>query len=440
MSLNYSLDRTISLEWERQLLPLQPIQCRCDLVNRYDSKVRLLGLNHRSADVAARSKMAIQGSDIPQFLDLLKQEGVEEAVILSTCNRTEIYVVGGSNDASLLALAKSSGMEIGEVEKNIYKRSGVCAACHLFRVTSGLDSAVIGESEIVTQVKEAVRLSSLVGPVLRFHFDRALEASKKVRTETNLCKSVTSIGSLAIQVAKAQCGPLSEQNVLVLGAGKVAQRILKELETNKARKVTVLNRTVSRGGELAGKHNAEWGSLEAIPKLLEEVDVVFAAASVHQPLIDHAMVPRGRNPLFIDLGIPSNVDKANLRVVDVDDLSGQCATNNESRIAAVPQALAILEGELERLIVSLTEREAATTIKKLSDYGEEVRQRTLDLALAQLPGLEPKEKRIVENLTRRIVQGLLVVPFEELKKGEFSPEERRAIERAFCLSPGESDN
>ena len=439
MALNTSLDRKIGFHGAA-LMSLQPIPCRCDLSISQDSKVRLLGLNHRSADVAVRSKMAIQGSDIPPFFDLLKQNGVVEAVVLSTCNRTEIYVVGGNSNASLNALAKFSGMEIDEIEKNVYKRSGVCAACHLFRVTSGLDSAVLGESEIVTQVKESMLLSCLMGPILRLHFDRALEASKKVRTETNLCKSVTSLGSLAIRVAKSQCGPLSDQNVLVLGAGKVAQRILKELEATKTGKVTILNRTVSRGSELAIKHGAEWGSLDSIPRLLQEVDVVFATATVHEPLIDHTMVPLGRNPLFIDLGIPSNVNKNNLRVVDVDALSSQCATNTESRIESVPKALAILDGELERLIISLTEREAATTIKKLSDHGEVVRQRTLAWALAQLPELEAKEIRIVENLTRRIVQGVLLAPFEELKKGEFSPEERQAIERAFCLSSGELVN
>ncbi|MGV3618412.1 MAG: glutamyl-tRNA reductase [Fimbriimonas sp.] len=402
-------------------------------------ELRLLGLNFRSADVSLRSRVALAGPRLQQFLLSLREHGVAEAIVLSTCNRTEIYTVGGEAPPLIELLSNAAGVSAAELWTHAYQKGGGCAACHLFRVASGLDSAVLGETEIVAQVKAAWRDGGFPGPTLDLLFQRALEASKRVRSETALCRNVTSVGSLAVREAQRHVGPLTDRAVLLLGAGQIAERVAKELSALGVRRVTVLNRTVERGTEVADRFGFASGPLEDLPAALADVDVVFATATAPGPLITVDNAPIGRDPLFVDLGIPRNIDVPGRRTLDIDSLAAQCAENADARNAAIPDALGILDAELERLLVSLTERQAASTIQGLVEHGEVVRQRTLAWALERLPDLDEKERRVVEDLARRMVLGMLMPPIEELKKGAFTSHERATVERAFRLAPKEQD-
>jgi glutamyl-tRNA reductase len=376
---------------------------------------------------------------LERFLGLLREHGIAEAVVLSTCNRTEVYSYGGDTDHVVRLLAQSAGIEEVDLRPLLYRKAGVCAACHLFRVVSGLDSAVLGETEIVAQVKSAVREAGFVGPMLDLLFQRALAASKRVRTETELCRNVTSLGSLAVREAQAQGGSLRSRKVLVLGAGQIAERVVKELRAVGATDVTVLNRTSERAEELARRFGFSAGPLTNLTTALSEADVVFATATAPTPLITAENAPVGRETVYIDLGIPANIDLPGARTLDVDDLAARCAKNAEARNAAIPFAMGILESELERFLVTLTERQAAPTIRGLVQHGEAVRKQTVDWAMERLPDMTDRERQVVEDLARRLVLGMLTPPIEELKKGGFSPTERAIVERAFRLSLEDED-
>ncbi|RYG23859.1 glutamyl-tRNA reductase [bacterium] len=435
MSLSPSADRAIGCHATLHLLPsVTAGQCRIGAAGVTGQAVSLVGLSYRSADVSIRSRVSLSGERLERFLGLLREHGIDEAVVLSTCNRTEVYSFGGETGHVVRLLAQFAGLEEGELRPLLYVKSGACAACHLFRVVSGLDSAVLGETEIVAQVKSAWSEASFTGPTLDLMFQRALAASKRVRTETELCRNVTSLGSLAVREAQAQGGSLRDRKVLVLGAGQIAERVAKELRSVGATDVTVLNRTVDRAEALAGRFGFAAGSLTNLTTELATADVVFATATAPEPLITQENAPVGRNTVFIDLGIPANVDLPGTRTLDVDDLAARCARNAEARNAAIPSAMGILESELERFLVTLTERQAAPTIRGLVQHGEAVRKQTVDWAMDRLPNLTDRERQVVEDLARRLVLGMLAPPIEELKKGGFSPNERAIVERAFRLS------
>lgn len=442
-------DRILGCESTLHLLPsVASNGCRvaeaCDQ-GGIDPGLRLVGLSFRSADVNVRSLAALSGERLSRFLALLREHGATEGVVLSTCNRTEVYFVGAEGEAVAGLLAQFSGLELAALRPHLYVKSGVCAACHLFRVAAGLDSAVLGETEIVAQVKSAWRESSFNGPTIDLVFQRALEASKRVRTETALCRNVTSLGSLAVREAERLAGPLSERGVLILGAGQIAERVAKELKGVGARRVLVLNRTPEHAREFAERFGFAWGSLAELGTALWEADVLFASATAPEPLVTREGLARqmaaraGRPLVTIDLGIPPNVEPGtvhpNLQSLDVDGLSSLSAKNEALRNDAIPDALNILESELERILVALTERQAAPTIKALVEHGEEVRQRTLEWAMEKLPDLDEKQRRVVEDLARRLVLGMLTPPIEEMKRGGLTPEERTAVQRAFRLLP-----
>lgn len=440
MSLSPSADRAIGCNATLHLLPTPAAgQCRIGASGVEGHSVSLVGLSYRTADVSIRSRVSLSGDRLERFLDLLREHGIMEAVVLSTCNRTEIYAVGGESDHVVRLLAQSAGMAEAELAPLLYRKAGTCAACHLFRVVSGLDSAVLGETEIVAQVKSAVREAGYPGPTLELLFQRALAASKRVRTETELCRNVTSLGSLAVREAQKQGGALRNRKVLVLGAGQIAERVAKELKAVGATDVTFLNRTPERAEELARRFGFSAGPLMNLTMELAAADVVFATATAPTPLITAENAPAERDTVFIDLGIPANIDLPDARTLDVDELAATCAKNAEARNAAIPSAMGILESELERFLVTLSERRAAPTIRGLVQHGEAVRKQTVDWAMERLPNLTDRERQVVEDLARRLVLGMLTPPIEELKKGGFSPNERAIVERAFRLPSEDED-
>lgn len=409
----------------------------------------VVGLSHRTASAELRNRASISGDQTQGFLRMAIESGLTECVVLSTCNRTEIYYSAGDVAIVRKLIADHAGVPVAEIQPHLFEKACVCAACHLFRVVSGLDSIVLGETEIVAQVKDAWKRSTELGtsgPTLDLLFQRGLEASKRVRSESELCRNVTSTGSLAVREAAKGAIPLRDATVLVVGAGKIAERILKDLAIVGAKKVSVLNRTLDHAEELAARFGVEAASLEDLPSAIKKADVVFGTIGAPTPVITAAMLDtslRG-SLVVVDLGVPPcveiGVDISDVRVVRLDDLKETCDDNSVRRQAAVPDALEILDQELDRFGPALAERAAAPTIRALMEKGEEIRNRNLAWAKDRIGEVSDKQWRIVEELAKRMTLGLLQTPIEGLKSHLAGAQHRDVVERLFDLQTDGSNH
>ena len=398
----------------------------------------MVGLSFRTAPLEIRGRFA---PDARAFVREARERGLRECVVLATCNRLEVYYAGGSAAIPVEMLAREAGMATPALWEHLYEKHCGCAACHVFRVASGLDSAVLGETEIVAQVKTAWAVSreeGMVGPMLDLLVQRALEASKRVRTETELCRAVTSTGSLAVRTVRERLGGLSGRRAVVLGAGQIARRLVLDLRGAGA-EVSIVNRTLARAEDLAGLAGAEAFSLDALETEVARADAVFAAATVAAPLLTRDLMARvaGRRGGFpltvVDMGVPPNVEAGVPNVVDIDALSERTTEAEGLRLSSLPPALAILQQELAKFHATLAARTAGPTIQALVQRGDEIRTRNVEWARERLAGLSEKDMRVVEEMARRLTIGLLEAPIDGLK-GELSAREHRhVVEQLFGL-------
>lgn len=410
----------------------------------------VVGLSHKTTPLELLSILGLTKEQLAGFLAKARLAGLAECIVLSTCNRVEIYFAGGDGNVAIKLLAEHAGVDPDTLKPHLYNQACFCAACHLFRVTSGLDSAVLGETEIVAQVKEARAISEregMVGPMLDLLFKRAMEANKRIRTETNLCKSVVSVASLAVREATAEAGPLETKTVALLGAGKMAARLAKEITLTRRAKTIVLNRSLENARELAKPMNAEARSLSELEFTIAESDVVFAAVGAGRSVLDpsdlaKAMAGRVARPLIVvDLGVPANVAPGtlpeNVKVIGLEELSSKSAANAESRTGSVQPSIDILEEELERFGEALIERAASPTIQALMKFGEGIAKKNLDWARAKMPNLDEKQLQTIEELMRRTVLGMLEAPINTLKTDISWAEHRHLLENLFAIGGGE---
>lgn len=407
--------------------------------------LRLVGMNFRTADLALRGRVSFSGESLKRLLARLMDAGIAEAVVLSTCNRTEIVFFGDDHGCVSMILAEASGVPIEELEGHLYCRTGHLAAEHLFRVCSGMDSAVLGETDILAQIKQALAAAQeikSVGPWLNLLFRHAFAASKRVRSETDLCRGITSLGSLAVREASSIMEGLKGKSVLLLGAGKLSERIAKDIVLESPASVTVANRTLAAAKVLADRHGVDYCTLEESIALLSEVDIVFSAVGSSAPILDRAHLAeatdgRKNRPLVIvDLGVPANVTPDAKRLeevvaVDVDHLIERCARNTEKRQASIPGANAIVSEAIGELAQAYSEREAANAIHALVRRCEEVREQNLAWAIERLGELDTRQRKVVEDLTLRMMRGLLESPIRSLKDSSFGPDERDVVLRLF---------
>lgn len=406
----------------------------------------VVGLSHKTAPLELLSILGLTKDQLPDFLAKSKAAGLSECIVLSTCNRVEVYYAGGDANLAIKLLAEHAGVSLETLKPHLYIQACFCAACQLFRVTSGLNSAVLGETEIVAQVKEARLLAEkegLVGPMLDLLFKRAMEASKRIRSETNLNRSAVSIGSLAVR--EVSC--TETMTVAMLGAGKMAARLAKDIAPIPRAKTLVLNRTVESAGAIAKSLDAEVRSLEQLPATLEESDVVFAAVGagrsvINPEMLEAAMAGRASRPLtIVDLGVPTNVAPgtlpANVKVIGLEELSAKSAANAETRNDSVGLSLRILDEELHRFGEALIERAASPTIQALMKFGESVAKKNLEWAKEKLPDLDEKELRTIEDMMRRTVLGMLEAPINTLKTDAAWAERRHLLENLFAIGGGE---
>jgi glutamyl-tRNA reductase len=437
-------------------------------------QVFVLGLNHKSAPVEVRERLALSPSRLAQALRTLRGlPGISEAAILSTCNRAEFYVAGDEAAVAQLEAFLCEQAQGASIQPHLYRFEGGESARHLFRVASGLDSLVLGESEILGQVKSALaqsREAGTCGPVLDEALRRAIACGKRARTETGIGRGALNVGSAAVELARQIFGPLQGHTVLILGAGKMSALTAQHLVSSGARRILVANRTYARAQELArtfsdeatrgeaaprprqvlaGIPNADARAVswEEFPARLVEADIVISSTRAPHLILtpEHiapAMRARLGRPLFlIDIAVPRDIDPRvnaleDVYLYDIDDLSAVVESNRAGRAVEAARAESIVDEEAASWQKWLRGRGSSPVASALAQHAQQVRDREVEAALANLGHLSERDKATVAALGRALSSKLLHAPLRHLREGALEhPDDAQAIARAFKLAP-----
>lgn len=401
-----------------------------------DSPLLLVGWDFRQTPVELRERLAFSPDKVREALGALRQQGLlAEGVILSTCNRSEVYGVKGAAiegrdplQALTEFIADYHGVPASEAGSAGYRHSGPEAVRHLLRVAAGLESLALGEDQILAQVREAFRLASGAGAtraVLHRLFQKALETGKRVRSETGLSSRPISIPGVAIELAQKIYEDLSPRRFLVLGAGETSGIFYDLLLARGAKNITVVNRTLERAEALCrrGGKAAPW---EQLPSLLHEADIVVSAVSSDTPVIGleearrAVRLRRGQPLFFLDLGIPRNVDP---RIADlddaflyaVDDLQEIAERNRQERQKEIVPALEILEEELDAFVSWFNSLAVVPTLTALRQKFETIREAEFDRPLEGLSHLAEKDREKIKQMAASMVRCLLRRPTDAIK-------------------------
>jgi glutamyl-tRNA reductase len=376
----------------------------------------LVGTSHRLSPVEVRERVALDLTGAAELARRMARGG--EAVCLSTCNRTELYLVDSEPEA---AEERASEALLGE-EVELYRMTDEAAALHLFRVAAGLDSLVPGEGEILGQVRDAYEAGAH-GPVLDRLFREALRVGKKVRTETAINESPASVSSAAAALAQQVFGDLTGCRVLLVGAGEVSELAARALAARGAAIGAVTSRTQANAARLAEAFDSHAVPFERLGSELDHADVVVSSTSSPEPILSRAQVPdRKGRPLFvIDLAVPRDVDPAVARLedcylYDIDDLQAVVRESLNGRWREAERAEGIVEREAERFRDWQASLQVVPAIASLRERAESIRSGELAKAESRLEGLSESERRTVESLTTQIVNKLLHVPIVRLKQ------------------------
>ena len=395
----------------------------------------LVGLSHKTAPVEIRETLTFPANRQDEALSLLTSNpAVSEAVIVSTCNRTEIYAVTAAGLDGAAAIidfaAKYHGLDRDDLSRYLYVREGESVIRHLFRVVASLDSMVLGEAQILGQVKEAYDHSfnnGASGRVFNKLFRQSFEVGKRVRTETEIGENAVSISYAAVELAKKVFDSLEGRTILVLGAGKMSELTAKHLLCNGVHKVLVANRTYERAVELAARFDGEAIRYEDMFARMGEADIVISSTAATEYVVtkaDVAAARKGRKgtPLFlIDIALPRDIDPAvndlaDVYLYNIDDLNGVVSANLEERMQEAELAEVIVSEEMSAFERWLESLEVVPTVAAIRAKSEAIRQAELAKAMKRLGNLSAKEQQTVEALTASIVNKMLHGPTERLKK------------------------
>ena len=399
--------------------------------------ILLLGMNHRTASLDLRERYAVD--DVRSPLTKLTADGdIEEAVLLSTCNRVEVVATTRRPDAARIRLRSFVARELGEgnqvpgdqaLDEALYEYGEDSAVRHVLRVTCSVDSLVVGEPQILGQVKDAYRAAvecGACGPILSRLYQRAFSTAKRVRNETRIAERPISVARVAVDLAKQIFESLDDKSALLIGAGEMIELALETLRGEGLAAIRVANRTPARAENLASRFDASAHGLGELPEILSRSDIVLTCIAGSDPImtvesVSQALRARRGRPIFvIDIGVPRNVDPAvndldNVYLYDLDDMSGVAEANAEERRREVVHAEEIVLEEQQRFEGWLAARSAVPTIQHLRERAEEVRVGELDRMLSRLD-LDESQQAGVDALTRAIVNKLLHAPLSRLRK------------------------
>jgi glutamyl-tRNA reductase len=400
-------------------------------------QVALIGCSHRTAPVEFRERISFTPKQALDAADELRRQGIlDEAVVVSTCNRSELYGVPTEVGITITEAMEdfvTSFHQIprAELSGRIYRRIGPDAVRHLFRVASGLDSMMLGEAEILGQLRTAYGQAldhGATGPVLNRAFQGALEVGKRVRAETEVGARPMSIGLAGVKLAERVFGNLKGHSALILGAGRVAEQVVDHLRNRGIGSLRVVNRSFDHAAELAARMGGEalrWESLESV---LGVPDVVVTSMGSTGPVLTREMLERaiearsGRPVFVVDLGVPRNVDSRaaelyNLYLYDIDDLGDVVEQNRKAREAEVPHAEAIIAEHIAKFESWRAALEAGSIVDDLRDRFHEHREILLRERLGEMPDLPPEERERIMRITKELIDRVLDQPAERLRTG-----------------------
>ena len=397
--------------------------------------VFVAGLSHRSAPIDIREQLALEEDKLREVLRDVAGRGVcSELMILSTCNRVEVYgvaaVPGEARSLAFGQLASQRGLAWRDLEPLVYTVTGEEAALHAFRVAASLDSLVLGESQILSQVKaayEVARAQGVTGPILNTLMTRSLGVAKKVRAETGIGEAAVSIPSAAIGLAKTIFGELSGRTVLILGAGEMTKVAVRHLKGEGVQAVVVAHRHFDRAVEMAAELEGRAVRFDQIRQELLQADIVLSSTAaphyiVHRADVEELIRLRRNRPLFlIDIAVPRDIDPAvneidNVYLYDIDDLEGVVAAHRLAREREAEQAELLIDREVASFLRWLKSLEVVPTLVMLRRHLEEIREAELARALSRLPELTPAQQDVVRTLAHGIINKVLHHPTTELKR------------------------
>lgn len=408
-------------------------------------RFQLIGVNHKTAPVEVRERLAIPESRLPEACKKLAEHpGIDEGMILSTCNRVEILTNTKNGSGADLRSFLQNYFQIDgqELNKHLYEYNEQEAVRHLFRVAASLDSMVVGEPQILGQVKEAYATARAVGAV-RAQLDqlvtRAFAVAKRVRTETAVGSSSVSIASVAVELAKKIFGNLHGKHVYLVGAGKMSELAARHLMAHGCASIFVANRTYDRAVSLAYKFKGQAIHFEDLHNTCDRADIVITSTgaphAIFRPEHGEMFLSRRKNrPMFfIDIAVPRDVDPAmnkldGIFVYDIDDLQQAVASHVADRRKEAERAEAIVATEVERFQARIQTLDVVPTIVSLQDHLETIRQAEIDRVRGRLGPLSPDQEMAVEALTRGIVNKIMHTPISTLKTAAREPEATTVID------------
>ena len=417
-----------------------------------------IGLNHQTAPVDLRERVAFADHALPPALAALRAlPGVREVVLLSTCNRTELYAAtddgGGALDAWLARHPGGDaalGRDLGDY---LYRHEDGAAVRHLFRVATGLDSLVLGEPQILGQVKQAwaaARAAGTLGGQLDRLFQQSFAAAKRARTDTRIGANPVSVASMAVRLAQSSFAHPEDSAVLLVGAGETIELVARHLAQSKVKRLLVANRTLSHAQELATRHGGIALPLDELPLHLAEADIVFSATASREPVIaraevEAALAQRRRRPmLLMDLAVPRDIEAGVADLPDaflytIDDLERAVEDNRRSRRDAADAAESIVELQVSRYVEAMAASTRVEPLKRLRTHGEQAREDVLARARHQLDaGADPHA--VLDFLAHALTNRLLHAPTIALRPAALAgdPALARAREKLFPATGGDA--
>lgn len=397
-------------------------------------KLTVIGLNHHTAPLAIREQLAFAAAALPEAVRDLSVNAAAEAVILSTCNRTELYCVG---DAEMIInwLADYQGVNAADIRPYLYTLGCSETIRHAFRVACGLDSMVLGEAQILGQMKEAVRIAREQGSIstwLNALFQRTFQAAKEVRSLSGVGDNVVSMASAAVRMAEQSVGDISSLNVLFVGAGEMNENVATYFAAKQPRSLMIANRTLTRAVNLCSKlgNGAQACKLEALPEILHRYDIIISCTGSELPVITREMVAQAaaqrfdnqKTQFMLDLAVPRDIEAEvaqlpHIALLTVDDMAERVAHGKEARAAAAAQAEAMVQAKVNEFVAWQQSRQRVPLICALRDEGERARQQVLSHAMRQLAKGTPPEE-VLERLSVQLTNKLLHSPTRALNKAD----------------------
>lgn len=416
--------------------------------------IAVVGLSHKTAPVEVREKLSIPEQACEGAIaQLTGYPHIQEVAILSTCNRLEIYIVTSETEPGVREvtqfLSEHSKLPLNSLRQHLFVLLHQDAVMHLMRVAAGLDSLVLGEGQILAQVKNTHKLGQQyngIGSILNRLFKQALTAGKRVRTETSIGTGAVSISSAAVELAQMKAQNLAACRVAILGAGKMSRLLVQHLQAKGAVQISILNRSIQRAQELASQFREAELQIYPLSEMMAVIaasDIVFTSTSATEPLLNRSKLEAAlevhRSVMLFDISVPRNVDGdvnelPNVQAFNVDDLKAVVAQNHESRRKMAMEAQVLLEEEVDAFDVWWRSLETVPTISCLRDKMETIRAQELEKALSRLGSeFAERHQEVIEALTRGIVNKILHDPMVQLRSQQDIEARRKAMQSLQML-------